>query len=324
MPLSEHAPKAVFFIIGRRTGVTATPSKQAIGTGFLVMLPAIGDYEFVHVYAVTAAHVVRSEREHWIRFNTEQGVKDLDGLEWVFHPTEDVAVAEVQMPEGAIWHAFRVDDFLDGWLADHPEAGPALGERVYFMGLLATMTAMADSNIPMVRSGTVGRLYQENVPLRLPDGTVLKVRGHLIDCRSYSGFSGSPCLTQYEWWYRPDPPVGALNLHRVEEKTLLMGVVSAHFDDWVKARTTGDVLGSVEAPLNTGVGIVTPVEAIREVLEDEDLADARKNAVLEHKEAQQEQGNTFTADSVPRDPSVAQPGRADADAAGRVQNHPPE
>ncbi|MBK5229121.1 MAG: hypothetical protein JJE05_11510 [Actinobacteria bacterium] len=48
--------------------------------------------------------------------------------------------------------------------------------------------------------------------------------------------------------------------------TLLLGLISGHFDEWSTARTTGDIF-EVETAINSGVGIVTPVEAICEAIE---------------------------------------------------------
>ena len=45
--------------------------------------------------------------------------------------------------------------------------------------------------------------------MRLPDGTVLTMHGHLIDCRSFGGFSGSPCFVEFLSGIGPNASVGS-------------------------------------------------------------------------------------------------------------------
>jgi hypothetical protein len=71
---------------------------------------------------------------------------------------------------------------------------PGPGDDVYFAGLLGAVPSMGERGVPMTRGGMIGALYQDGVPIRLPDDTVIHVQGHLIDCRSFGGFSGSPCF----------------------------------------------------------------------------------------------------------------------------------
>jgi hypothetical protein len=274
MPLDDSYPQAVVFIIGLGTDEQGAEVRQPRGTGFIVSIPSEVP-EQIYLYVVTAAHGLRSGEQSWIRLNTaEGGIADVEVPRWLFHPTEDVAVRPLTLPQAVRWGHVPIRMFVDAW-----DAKPSLGDRVYFVGLLANMASMAERNIPMVRSGTIGRLNQTDVPLRLPDESTMRITGHLIDCTSYEGFSGAPCFVQFT--YRklvetPSIPGGAIgNLEH--EATLLLGLIAGHFDDWRPARTSGDILGGVSARVNTGVGIVVPVEAIRETLELDELAAIRRN-----------------------------------------------
>jgi hypothetical protein len=75
---------------------------------------------------------------------------------------------------------------------------PRLGDVVYFVGLLANIKSMHVENVPMVRSGTLGRMFQRDVRIKWPDATIHSMVFHLIDCHSHQGFSGSPCYVQPE------------------------------------------------------------------------------------------------------------------------------
>src|SRR6266540_440909 len=134
---------------------------------------------------------------------------------------------------------------------------------------------MGERNIPMTRSGCVGALNVPNVPIGPPENRRY-VEAHLIDCRSYAGFSGSPCFVQRDMRRSPhyDDESG-----RVDTETALLGVVSGHFDMWGTARLTGDLPmepGTVQVPVNTGVGVVTPAKAIKELMDMEELSEDRK------------------------------------------------
>jgi len=86
---------------------------------------------------------------------------------------------------------------------------------------------------------------------------------------------------------------------RIHTETALLGIVSGHFDTWGTARLTGDLPmepGAVEVPLNTGVGVVTPAKAIKEMLEMKELADDRARVEDEtEKRVKGDEGATLDA-----------------------------
>jgi hypothetical protein len=110
------------------------------------------------------------------------------------------------------------------------------------------------------------------VPVRHPDGTVLEYTAHLIDSRSYSGFSGSPCFVQFPI----EPGIGGVG--RPDEETELLGLVASHFDLKENATLTGEIreMGTVDVPVHLGVGVVMPAESIEELLNREDVVADRR------------------------------------------------
>lgn len=298
MPLDETYPPAVVFVAATRMK-EGQEVRSTIGTAFLVSVPSELFPNRNYVYAVTASHVIAGGEKTWLRFNTQAGdVTDMAVPEWFsIDPAADVAVTTVgPLALGLVkWRAVPLEHFLDS----SPDLEPHLGDDVYFIGLLAQMRAMVEQNIPMVRSGTLGRLYQTDVPLKRPDGTVFRVTGHLIDCRSYGGFSGSPCFVQFEFYKQvdtpssPGGPIGNLQ-HRA---TLLLGLISGHWDDPHEARPTGGVFqtGTFQYAINTGVGVVTPVESIREALNLEELVDMRRKEDERMKTAEMEEEERMAA-----------------------------
>jgi Trypsin-like peptidase domain len=253
--------KAVVFIVAADRDDRLTP----VGTGFLVAVPGESDpARWEYIYIVTAAHCVRPQSAYYVRLSARDGgVTDVRLEEgWTFHPKQDVAVTGFdthQLRETFKWRAFPITPFTDY------SRSPELGDPVHFLGLLPRFTSMADMNLPMVRSGSVGALYQSNVPLRVAD-TVFHVDAHLVDCRSYAGFSGSPCF--YEYF---DFSGGFGVTYR------LLGLMSGHFDDMTAAQVSGELadMGEIRVAINTGVGVVTPAEDIIDTLRLPELVDQR-------------------------------------------------
>ncbi|MGQ0641465.1 MAG: S1 family peptidase [Gemmatimonadaceae bacterium] len=300
MPLEHGMMRCVVFVT-----MHSGASYQPIGTAFLVSYldKPLSDMEKpgMFCYFVTAAHVVRS-REHdtFVRLRTKpNGIEEVPVPEWVCHPDPafDVAVSLYLGPASYDIARMPMQDSVDQY------QGPGkwqveLGDRVYFIGLLSQVQAMTDAGRPMVRSGTVGALYQEGLPIQLGT-TVLRMRGHLMDCRAHVGFSGSPVFVQRDTYW----PINRLVLDGQAQQgagvamgpvTLLFGLHSGHFSMW-ESTTSG-----LKVPVNSGVGIVTPVETIRATLQLEDLVNQRKRVVEEHlkKQQQTEQEAAAVADSI--------------------------
>jgi hypothetical protein len=114
-------------------------------------------------------------------------------------------------------------------------------------------------------------------PVELGD-TKVSVTAHLIDCRSYGGFSGSPCFVQFKDLPRDGGRLLIEGYSRMVDTTVLLGMVIAHYDLRRDAILTGDLAGApgrVQTDINTGVGVVLPVERITEALMHEDLVELR-------------------------------------------------
>ena len=186
-------------------------------------------------------------------------VKSADGLiedvlidksEWCFHSDTNVDISVAPFPRsltGAEYHkAYRSENLLT-----QEDEEPFLGDPVYFIGMLSMVDAMRLKNIPMVRSGTIGIMNQDDIPVK-GFAKTRRIKAHLIDCRSTNGLSGAPCFVQ-------NPGTG---------KTKLFGVVAAHFDESIPVSLQGNVTPEVLAhvPMNSGVGVITPIHYLRELL----------------------------------------------------------
>jgi hypothetical protein len=272
MALGAKYYKSAVFITGTRE--TGQPADKATlrGTGFAVAVPA-ADPKFGFFYIVTAAHVVRPLGSTFVKLTKQdKSIVDVSISEWTFHPTEDIAVAEFPDPVTDYYFSFvSVDDFLG---AGELEWKPGPGSEVYFAGLLGQVPSMGTGNVPMVRSGTIGALDQSGIPMRLPDDTVIKVNGHLIDCRSFGGFSGSPCFVRF---ISATGKTEKMGLQYPIESTLLLGMVGGHFD--LRASVTmPDQESGIKVPVAAGVAVIYPAEMIKETLEQEPFVAEREAA----------------------------------------------
>jgi hypothetical protein len=121
----------------------------------------------------------------------------------------------------------------------------------------------------MLRGGIIGALNQADIPVLEPGGTLRALNGHLIDCQSFGGFSGSPCFVRM---LRPGEP--GLNLPTTVTDSRLLGIVGGHFDH----RASVEIAGEYHSiPSSAGVAVVYPCEQLRELLDDEDVIAERRN-----------------------------------------------
>jgi hypothetical protein len=284
MPLTETYPYGVLFVGGTTTTNDGRLFTGILGTGFLV---SIGE-SLAHAYIVTARHVVHNAKTTYVRVPIEGGsepVVDLPVPEW-FKSDErkDVAVCPIDLPVNHTMVSTNLTQFVDdpSWDEDKEWLRTGmrleLGDLVYFIGLLGKIEAMTEAGIPIVRSGTLARLWQDDMPVVEKDGTERRITAHLIDCRSFGGFSGSPCYVEHS-------RAGIVQVESgpavtTKYRTSLLGMIGGHFDDWANVKSQYGA-SDFKAPVNTGVGYVLPAEYIRETLMHPDLererlmADAR-------------------------------------------------
>jgi hypothetical protein len=270
MALSQKFINTAVFIAGAKD--VGPPSDASLqGTGFIVQMPA-SDPDKCFLYVVTAAHVVRSFNSTFVRVSRKDGsVMDLHVPrgDWVFHWREDIAVALVTlMPSEVSVTVIPTESFVG---VAETQFAPGPGDEVFFAGLLGLVPSMARRNIPMVRGGMIGALGQGDIPVRIPDGTVLNMHGHLIDCRSFGGFSGSPCFVNFLMRIDHTPNVG---LAMEKRGALLLGLVSGHFD--LRASVAlPDETGDLGVPVAAGIAVLSTSQSIYELLMDDDLVAAR-------------------------------------------------
>ena len=237
---------------------------HAIGTGFLMSVRGEGNLNNRWPYVVTADHVIRGESSIYVAAPDPNGSGELYEPEPVNDwcqpiPKLDLAVApwpfKPKVPYGDIPMEKELYPLGDEHIS-------LLGAPVHYVGLFAPAQRM------MVRAGTFGAIDAKGIA-HDPDFDY-EYDCHLIDCRSYGGFSGSPCFVELlfvkkENWEGEEAFVP---LYRA----LMVGMFTEHYDDSEDQKASPD-----EAVSRLGVGMMVRGEDIkRALLSDVMKADREK------------------------------------------------
>jgi hypothetical protein len=264
MAISTSYISTAVFIGGSRTDDSAVDAPLR-GTGFVAQMEA-PDPDQCFLYVITAAHVVRPLARSFVRLSRHDGTTvDMPLNEWTFHYREDVAVTPIALDPGEIRLTVVPVEMFVGVAETQFAPGP--GDEVFFSGLLGDVPSMGQANVPMVRGGMIGALHQDGIPMRVQDGTVLSAHGHLIDCRSFGGFSGSPCFARFVSRIDATPNLG---LKVPKETALLLGIVGGHFDLHASVALP-DQEDRLRVSVTAGIAVLQTSETILDVLRDDDL-----------------------------------------------------
>lgn len=171
------------------------------GSGFLIHIPS--EHEgWIHLYAVTNKHVVDDGGFRILRLNTVDGTVATIKSEpesWTRHQDgDDIAVMPIKAEDKRFrWFSVPIDKFISQETITDYRIGP--GDEAFLIGRLVTMGGR-QKNTPVVRFGNLSMMADPSEPVVL--------RGHeqeafLVECRSLSGFSGSPAFVTTEQAYGP-------------------------------------------------------------------------------------------------------------------------
>jgi hypothetical protein len=300
MVMNEQKTRSAVLIYGDVKSPGVGYERGPVGTGFIASLTsevgsALGTASGIlsHNYVVTCAHVVRPQlaRQAPIEIKTRGMGNEILLVEtgdWQFpdDPKIDLAVAEFQaaiVPDGPpgdrqiVLDSCKLDDPQES-ITHENAAALQLGGEILYVGLLYPIEQMALAGVPMVRSGTIGALYVPEINYTIAStGEEYEYTGHLIDCRSYEGFSGSPVFMLQHFPYVQDGGPGVGPLMGLLHKVFLFAMFTGHLSDNLVPEASEDEIRS-----RFGVGTALPIDYIREfVMSDPDLSDNRKKREAE-------------------------------------------
>jgi hypothetical protein len=255
-----------------------------VATAFVVSVPHDADPSLRWEYLVTARHSIEmSEADSiYVRINKKEGSGfveyETNREDWFQHDDADVAaipsVISAPSGEGGVaYMAHGVENFV-GPGPDYAYGNDrvTIGDDLFAVGLFLQHYGK-ERNLPIARAGNVARM-PDFVDIKKDNyGNYQEVVAYLVEFVSWGGMSGSPVM-----WPIPEvgnmffgPAAAQIRMHA----TALLGLVSAHFSIYEKAETQGDVYGEIKTKLNSGIAIVTPAEAIRQLLMREDFVQKR-------------------------------------------------
>ena len=186
------------------------PSEQAArdgarfgGSGFLISVPVEGHENLDSLYAVTNKHVL-DNGGRFLRLNTLTGGTDVIETErdaWFDHPNRyDVSVLPLDIRGKPFQYAsFSTELFVTRDIIEDYDIAP--GDDAFLIGRLITPWGQ-QRNVPAVRFGNISMMADPDEPA-LGHGNV-EQEAFYVECRSLSGFSGSPVFVSTTRTYSSD------------------------------------------------------------------------------------------------------------------------
>ena len=237
-------------------------------------------------WMVTARHVVEDGHKNGGQITARmrpagsdsQQPIEFDADDWIFDPDDslDLAIRPMDYEPVKTFKALPVV-YAQPSLPPTGFLGEELGHPTYFAGLLDWPGPIATEARPVLRSGTVAALRQSGITWHTESGnrrwTAPQV--HLIDVRSFGGFSGSPCWIQ--WYLTYVDPVGedalpeewARRIRAARGDPSRIGQVATMTNWW------GVFVAHQDQP---GVGIVIPASRVVEMLDLSEVRELKKRA----------------------------------------------
>jgi hypothetical protein len=298
----------------------ARQGKNAGGSGFLVSVTA-ADPTYCYVYAVTNKHLV-DDNFCALRLNRKSGDTDCIVTEkdnWVPHPDgDDVAIYPLSLQGDFKSHSVPMEWFADRECIETYNLG--YGDDVFLVGRLIAQSGR-QKNTPVVRFGNISLSADPTEPVKYNNR---EQEAFLVECRSISGFSGSPVFVQADRWYsgpeaqkiwefrkrkqpllNEDPPFDVGPKPKlgteycpwaVRVGPLLLGIDFGHLPIWndvyCKTRKT-----EYRAQSNTGIAGVVPNWKIKDLLDTPSLVDGRAEEDEKLKKKTKETLDSFVLDA---------------------------
>jgi len=256
---------AVGFLSVEKAGITSYG-----GTAFFIEYAERQEDSVKFHYLVTAKHCVLSDpvrmtvRDLSCRLNAEQGGTrpiSLPRDKWIFSDQADIAIMPFDELEGVDYCVFSTQMFLTDERIS--EMGIGWGDELFIVGLF-TQHFGESTNIPILRSGIIASMPHE---LLIEANSGKPYNAYLVESRSIGGLSGSPVfMAMKKRGVEMHPAPREFNPWQHE--LLLLGLVRGHFDLKVKPPKS-DFMGQVESKLNMGIAIVTPIQELTLLMQND-------------------------------------------------------
>jgi hypothetical protein len=287
--IPDEIRKCVVFLGYKRQG-----QFRAAATGFAVAQEEQG---MRLGFLVTAQHVVgglvAKGDDIWIRTNLKSGLCEeqlVPANVWHFHPNSprgsDVAATMVNEWGESDVHALPING-PQGVVASKEVMNSlqiGLGAEIAIIGLFGSHFGVGH-NVPIVRAGNIAAFQDEPIKTKYCGD----IDAHLIEARSIGGLSGSPVFLTLPAVRFLRIETGVVGHHRMQttftsgQGIFLLGLVHGHFDVPNLNEEAPEGAGTV-AGVNSGIGVVVPVEKILETINEPGWAEERRSAIARLRE----------------------------------------
>lgn len=274
IPALTQIKKCVTFIFLKNKKGEYVPN----GTGFFTGIKANLPGNLVHIYLVTAKHVIQDTNRNFyplivIRLNTKTGSSEFleiptNEINILTHSDVDVDIAVVPLaPDEKIFDFMHLEETAITTKQSLQELKIAEGTDVLFSGLFTSHIGQK-KNQPIIRFGKVALISDEKIEWRINNSTTKLLDLYLLECQSFGGNSGSPVF------FRLDP------LREIKEKKIkfeafyLAGIMTGSFI----SNTKIDISSFVDTAYsfqNIGIAAVTPSYKLHEILFSKDAVALR-------------------------------------------------
>lgn len=302
----EFADCSIYFY---ESALDATEGSRTGGCGFLAHVPSEIHPGTGYLYFVTNKHVVdpRDGNCNVIRVTRKTGgidtiVTTFDA--WFTHPGgDDIAVLPLDIPPetlaGLKWWSVPSYQFITHETINAYRIG--IGDEAFMIGRLVNHEGR-QKNAAVARFGNIALMADASEPIRHTYGMF---EGFLVECRSLSGFSGSPVFVMTTQVYRGEDAEKVVKFragNQIPREAIrdgkeqrfpgqivvqsidltnagpwLLGIDWGHTPLYRPVERGGIPDVSLRVELNTGIACVSPAWKIMDVLNTEELVKQRRD-----------------------------------------------
>lgn len=259
MPISEQHLRSAGFVLH---------NGEPVGTCFVVSSKSERSDNESHAWLVTAAHVIQSSSKIVVSMRGIDGVGMWQVDNWLWPEDQtDITVAPFDPPGDQTfrYQAIPISDMA----ADTVPVSPKLGGDFHYVGLLSSVEQLTQDLMPVARRGSVAALTVPNVHWGSHDEWTASFV-HLVDVRTFGGFSGSPCFIEAAYPVNEMPQGFPGPWKKVIEDARGVALEEYLMDTVFFTALWGMLVAHITS---TGIGIVIPISVIREMLDSPEARD---------------------------------------------------
>ena len=275
--ISDEVLESVFYLYPSFQAAEA--GEHAGGCGFFVLAP----FDRIpnerapknHLYMVTNKHVIdRGGLTARINVEPNKAVPfDTDDRKWFrLDDGDDLAILLVDFPMTLTckgWEIFKPGAVVTLDLIQTYDLG--IGDDVYTVGRYVNHDGKQRNN-PVVRFGNIAQMPIE--PIKQDDGHLQD--SYLVECRSVSGYSGSPVFAYIPPFARRP---NKTSVESLAHGPWFLGVNWGHLNDWKPVcASSGRPIGNppMKVGLNSGMMGVVPAWKLIDMLKHPKAIEGRK------------------------------------------------